>query len=57
MATVESAQVRETLRRILRLARFESWTLDAIEDAIDTLYREGVTIQPPVTPDQLPEPP
>ena len=56
MGPVESSEFRERLRRLLRLARFESWSVEAIEDEIYRLFGEGVTTQPPVTPDQLPEP-
>ena len=53
MGTVESPEFRERLRRLLRLARFESWSVEAIEDEIYRLFRGEVTTQPPATPDQL----
>lgn len=56
MPSEMSIEVRQALRQILRRARFEGWNLDDLEDEIDHLFREGVDVQPPVTPDQLPEP-
>ena len=56
MGTVESSEFRDRLRRLLRLARFESWSVEAIEDEIYRLFRGEVTTQTPATPDQLPEP-
>jgi hypothetical protein len=44
--------VRHELRQLLRLARFEAWSLAAIEDAIADLFRKGVSTQPVTTPDQ-----
>lgn len=52
MSAPEDKTLRRELRELLRVARFESWTLDAIEDEITKLFRGGVTPQPPVTPDQ-----
>ena len=56
MGAVESRDFQERLRRLLRLARFESWSVDVIEDEIYKLFRGEVTTQTPATPDQLPEP-
>jgi hypothetical protein len=44
----ESAQGshRARLREVLRVGRFEGWTLDMFEDAIEKLYRGGVDDQP-----------
>lgn len=56
MGATERATVRATLRQLLRRARFEGWSLDDLEDEIDSLFREGVNVQPAPTPDQLPEP-
>lgn len=57
MASIDSIEVRQQLRQILRRARFEGWNLDDLEDEIDHLFREGVISQTPATPDQIPEPP
>ena len=56
MGPVESRDFQERLRRLLRLARFESWSVEAIEEEIYRLFRGEVTTQTPATPDQLPEP-
>lgn len=56
MGADERAQVRATLRQLLRRARFEGWNLEDLEDEIDNLFRGGVTTQTPAPPDQLPGP-
>lgn len=52
----ESAAMRVKLRQLLRVARFQGWSLDAIEDEIDSLFRGEVDDQPAPAPDQLAEP-
>jgi len=56
MGPVESRDFQERLRRLLRLARFESWAVEALEDELFKLFRGEVTTQTPATPDQLPGP-
>ena len=56
MGPVESRDFQERLRRLLRLARFESWAVEALEDELYKLFRGEVTTQTPATPDQLPGP-
>ena len=51
----EAADMRRRLRVLLRVARFQGWSLDAIEDAIEELFRGEVDDQP-AQPDQLPQP-
>jgi hypothetical protein len=57
MSEPEKGSHRQRLRELLRVGRFEGWTLDMLEDEIEKLYGRGVDIQPPVAPDQQPEPP
>lgn len=52
----EAADMRRRLRVLLRVARFQGWSLDAIEDAIEELFRGEVDDQPAPAPDQLAEP-
>lgn len=52
-----SIEMRQALRQLIRRARFYGWSLDDLEDEIDTLFREGVPVQPAPTPDQIPGPP
>jgi hypothetical protein len=56
MGASEEHTLRRELRELLRVARFQAWELDKIEDAITGLFRRGVIVQPPVTPDQQPGP-
>ncbi len=53
MEASEQPSVRGELRQLLRIARFEAWEVDRLEDEIDGLFRRGVTTQPAPTPDQL----
>lgn len=56
MSEDEDTGVRRELRQLLRIARFQSWSLDDLEEAIAALFRGGVTTQPAPTPDQLAAP-
>jgi hypothetical protein len=46
MNATAASDVRKKLRALLRVARFQNWALDELEDEIDKLYGEGVDIQP-----------
>jgi hypothetical protein len=49
-------RVRPYLREILRIAKFESWSVDQLEDTIVRLFGGEVDTQPAPTPDQIAEP-
>jgi hypothetical protein len=46
MSEPEKGSHRQRLRELLRVGRFEGWTLDMLEDEIEKLYGRGVDIQP-----------
>jgi hypothetical protein len=46
MSESEQGSHRKRLREVLRVGRFEGWTLDMLEDAIEKLYRGEVDDQP-----------
>ncbi len=56
MSADESSEPYRELRQLLRVARFETWALDKLEDEIYALFGRGVTTQPAPTPDQLSAP-
>lgn len=52
MSTDADALRRRFLRELLRISRFNDWSVDKLEDEIVKLFRGEVDIQPPVAPDQ-----
>lgn len=56
MAADEEEELREELRRVLRVGRFHGWTADELEGEILRLFGRGVSTQTPPPADQLPVP-
>jgi hypothetical protein len=57
MSTDADALRRKFLRELLRVSRFQDWSVDKLEAEILKLLGEGVIPQPPVDPAQQLGPP
>jgi hypothetical protein len=57
MSTDADVLRRKFLRELLRVSRFQDWSVDKLEAEILKLFGEGVIPQPPVDPAQQLGPP
>jgi hypothetical protein len=57
MSTPEDPTLRHRVRELLRVSRFQNWSVDKLEDELTKLFRGGVDVQDPAQPVQIPEPP
>jgi hypothetical protein len=52
MIPPDMSEHRQRLRELLRVGRFNGWSVDKLEDEIERLYHGEVMPQPPVDPAQ-----